>query len=77
MLSVPSAKEDQIGAFRAYIDRQVAANQAFVSKLIAAKDLSEAMQIQVEYFQSQMKAAVNDTTQLTDRIATSSQRSAG
>ena len=77
MLSVPNANEDQISAFRAYIDRQVAANQAFVSKLIAAKDLSEAMQIQVEYFQSQMKAAVNDTTQLTDRIATASQRSAG
>jgi hypothetical protein len=40
----------------------VAANQAFVSKLIAAKDLPEAMKIQVEYFQAQMRAAVNDTT---------------
>ena len=70
-----NANEDQVNAFRAYIDRQVAANQAFVSKLISAKDLPEAMQIQVEYFQSQMRAAVNDTTQLTDRIATSSQRS--
>jgi hypothetical protein len=77
MLSVPNANEDQINAFRAYIDRQVAANQAFVSKLIGAKDLPEAMQIQVEYFQSQMRAAVNDATQLTDKIATSSQRSAG
>jgi len=76
MLSVPNANEDQISAFRAYIDRRVAANRAFVSKLISAKDLPEAMQIQVEYFQSQMRAAVNDATQLTDRIATSSNRSA-
>lgn len=77
MLSVPNANEDQINAFRAYIERQVAANQAFVSKLLRAKDIQEAMQIQVEYFQSQMRAAVNDAMQVTDKIATSSKPSAG
>ena len=77
MLTVPNANEDQINAFRAYIERQVAANQAFVSKLLRAKDIQEAVQIQVEYFQSQMTAAVNDAMQLTDKIATPSKGSAG
>ena len=77
MLSVPNANEDQINAFRAYIERQVAANQAFVSKLLNAKDIQEAMQIQVEYFQSQMRMSVNDAMQLTDKMAVWSKRSTG
>ena len=77
MLSVPNANEDQINAFRAYIERQVAANQAFVSKLLGAKDFQEAVQIQVEYFQSQMRNSVNDAMQLTDKIAASAKPSAG
>jgi hypothetical protein len=77
MLSVPNANEDQISAFRAYIERQVAANQAFVSKLLRAKDIQEAMQIQVEYFQSQMRSSVNDAMQFTDKMAASSKGSAG
>jgi hypothetical protein len=77
MLAVPNANEDQISAFRAYIDRQVASNQAFVTKLIGAKDIQEAMQIQVEYFQSQMKTSVNDAMQLADKMAASTKRSAG
>jgi hypothetical protein len=77
MLSVPNANEDQINAFRAYIERQVAANQAFVSKLLRAKDIQEAMQIQVEYFQSQMRSSVNDAMQFTDKMAASSKGSAG
>ena len=77
MLAVPNANEDQINAFRAYIERQVAANQAFVSKPVRAKDIQEAVQIQVEHFQSQMRTSVNDAMQLTDKIAASSRRSAG
>ena len=77
MLSVPNANEDQISAFRGYIERQVADNQAFVSKLLRAKDIQEALQIQVEYFQSQMRTSVNDATQLTDKMAASPKRSAG
>jgi len=76
MLSVPNANEDQINAFRTYIDRQVAANQAFVTKLVGAKDIQEAMQIQVEYFQSQMRTSVNDAMQLTEKMTASSKRSA-
>ena len=77
MLAVPNANEDQISAFRGYIEQQVAANQAFVGRLVRAKDIQEAMQIQVEYFQSQMRAAVNDAMQVTDKIATASKSSAG
>ena len=77
MLAVPNANEDQISAFRAYIERQVAANQAFVGKLVRAKDIQEAVQIQVEYFQSQMRAAVNDAMQVTDKITTPPEPSAG
>ncbi len=77
MLSVPNANEDQISAFRAHIERQVDAYQAFVSKLLHAKNIPEVMQIQVEYFQSQMKTSVSDATQLTDEIEASSKRSAG
>ena len=77
MLAVPNANEDQIIAFRAYIERQVAANQAFVSKLLGAKDIQEAVQIQVEFFQSQMRATVNDAMQVTGNIATPAKPSAG
>jgi hypothetical protein len=77
MLTVPNANEDQINAFRAYIDRQVAANQAFVTKLLGAKDIQEAVQIQVEYFQSQMRTSVNDAMQFTDKMAASSKTSVG
>ena len=77
MLAVPNANEDQVSAFRAYIERQVAANQAFVGKLVRAKDIQEAVQIQVEYFQSQMRNSVNDAMQLTDKIAASAKPSAG
>jgi len=77
MLAVPNANEDQISAFRAYIERQVAANQAFVGKLVRAKDIQEAVQIQVEFFQSQMRATVNDAMQVTDKITTPPEPSAG
>ena len=77
MLAVPNANEDQVSAFRAYIERQVAANQAFVGKLVRAKDIQEAVQIQVEYFQSQMRATVNDAMQVTDKITTPPEPSAG
>ncbi len=75
MLTVPNANEDQVKAFRAYIDRQVAANQAFVSKLLNAKGIHEAVQIQVEYFQSQMKTSVSDAMQLTDKVTAASKPS--
>ena len=77
LLSAPNANEDQINALRSYIERQVAANQAFVSKLLHAKDIPEAMQIQVDYFQTQMRTSVNDAMQLSEKVTASSKRSTG
>ena len=54
----------------------MATNQAFVSKLLAAKDIREAMQIQVDYFQTQMRTSVNDAMQMTEKMAAASKRSA-
>jgi ABC-type nitrate/sulfonate/bicarbonate transport system substrate-binding protein len=50
MRSFPNAKEDQVDAFKAYVERQVAANHAFVDKLLRAKDFQEAFRVQAEYF---------------------------
>ena len=73
----PNAKEDQVGAFKAYIERQVTANHAFVDKLLRAKDFQEAFRIQAEYFQSQLKAAADDATQLGSKMTASFNRSRG
>jgi hypothetical protein len=77
MRSVPNAKEDQVSTFKAYIERQVAANHAFVDKLLRAKDFQEAFRIQADYFQSQLKAAAEDATQLGSKLASSFNRSTG
>jgi hypothetical protein len=77
MSSLPKADEIQVGAFKAYIERQVAANHAFVDKLLHAKDFQEALRIQAEHFQSQLKAAADDAAQLGTRLAEPFRRSAG
>jgi hypothetical protein len=77
MRNYPGAKEDQVGAFKAYLERQVAANHTFVDKLLRAKDFQEAFRIQTDYFQSQLKAAAEDATQLGSKMATSFNRSTG
>lgn len=74
MRNFPNAKEDQVGAFKTYIERQVASNHAFVDKLLRAKDFQEAFQIQADYLQSQMKTAVEDATKLGSKIAGSFNR---
>ena len=77
MRGFPNAKDDQVGAVKAYIERKVAANQTFIDKLLRAKDFQEASRIQIDYFQSQMKAAAEDATQLGSKIAASFNRSTG
>jgi Phasin protein len=71
MRSVPNVTEDQVGAFKAYVERQVAANHAFVDKLLRAKDFQEAFRIQADYSQSQLKAAADDAAQLGSKMAAS------
>jgi hypothetical protein len=77
MRGFPNANEEQISTFKAYIDRQVAANHDFVEKLLRAKDFQEAVRIQVEYFQSQLRAAAEDATKIGAKIAGSFNRSTG
>ena len=67
MRGFPGANEEQIGTFKAYIERQVAANRDFGEKLLRAKDFQEAFRIQVEYFQSQLKAAAGNGARLLHR----------
>ena len=74
MLSLPGAKEDQIADFKAYLERKVAANRDFVEKLLRAKNFPEAIRIEVEYFQSQLKAAVEDASQIGIKMASAFNR---
>jgi hypothetical protein len=74
MRNFPNAREDQVDAFKAYIERQVAANHAFVDKLLRAKDFQEAFRIQADYLQSQLKAAAEDATKLGTKLAGSFNR---
>src|SRR6516162_1522103 len=71
MLGLPGAREDQIADFKAYLERKVAANRDFVEKLLRAKNFQEAIRIEVEYFQSQLKAAAEDAHQIGTKIASS------
>ena len=57
MRNVPGANQEQIRAFKEYIERQVATNRDFIERLLLAKDFQEAFRIQVEYFQSQLRLA--------------------
>ena len=71
MRGIPGANDDQITTFKAYVERKVAANRDFVEKLLRAKDFQEVFRIQVEYFQSQLKAAAEDAHQLGTKMASS------
>jgi hypothetical protein len=74
MRGFPGADENRIANFKAYLERQVAANRDFVEKLLRAKDFQEAFRIQVEYFQSQLKAAAEDASEFGTKIASSFNR---
>jgi hypothetical protein len=75
MRGFPGANQDQITDFKAYLDRKAAANRDFVEKLLRAKDLQEAIRIEVEYFRSQLKAAAEDARQIRNKLASAFNRS--
>ena len=74
MRGFPGANQEQIGTFKAYIERQVAANRDFAEKLLRAHDFQEAFRIQVEYFQSQLKGLAEDATKIGTKMAGSFNR---
>jgi len=57
--------------FKTYLERQVAANRDFLEKLLRAKDFQEAFRIQVEHFQSQLRAVAEDARTFGAQIASS------
>src|SRR5579871_3828322 len=71
MRGIPGANDDQIATFKTYVERKVAANRDFVEKLLRAKDFQEAFRVQVEYFQSQLKAVAEDAHQIGTKMASS------
>jgi len=77
MRGFPGANQDQITDFKALLDRKAAANRDFVEKLLRAKDFQEAIRIKVEYFQSQLKAAAEDASQIGSKMASAFTRSTG
>jgi hypothetical protein len=77
MRGFPGANQEHITTFKSYLERKVAANRDFVEKLLRAKDFQEAIRIEVEYFQSQLKAATEDASQIGAKLASSFNRSTG
>ena len=73
MRLLPGANQERIRAFREYIERQVATNRDFM-EMLRASDFQEAFRIQVEYFQSQLRAAAEEATQIGGRIVGSFNR---
>ncbi|WP_024519370.1 phasin family protein [Bradyrhizobium sp. Tv2a-2] len=71
MRGFPGANEEQITNFKAYVERQVAANRDFVERLLRAKDFQEAFRIQVEHFQSQLRVAAEDASKIGTKMAAS------
>ena len=69
MRGLPGANQEQISTFKEYIDRQVATNRDFGERLLRAKDFQEAFRLQVEYFQSQLKATAEDATRIGAKMA--------
>ena len=77
MQGLPGANEDQITTFKTYVERKVAANRDFVEKLLRAKDFQEAFRVQVEYFQSQLRTAAEDASQIGAKMMSSLNRPKG
>ena len=72
--AIPGADENRVATFKAYLERQVAANHDFAERLLRAKDFQEAFRIQAEYLQSQLRAAAEDARQIGSQIASSFRR---
>ena len=74
MRGFPGANQEQISTFKAYIEGQVANNRDFGEKLLRDRDFQEAFRIQVEYFQSQLRAATEEASQTGAKMAGSFKR---
>ena len=57
-----NANETGIAAFKAYVEHRVAASHFLVDKLLRTTDFKQALRVQFEYFQSELRAAVDHTS---------------
>jgi len=63
LLSAPLGVSDQSKAFRSYVERSVAASFKLSDKLLRAKDFQEIIKIQTEFFQTQLRALSDQSTE--------------
>ena len=66
-MRLPRADQEEIRTFREYIERQVTTNRDLMERLLRARrarHFQEAFRIQVEYFQSQLRTAAVEATQI-------------
>lgn len=69
MGQAPIWNAEQINKYLGYAEKNSAQAFEFAAKLASAKDLSEAMKIQTEYLQAQMKNMTEQTKDIGDAIA--------
>jgi hypothetical protein len=60
----PLGATDQTKTFRSYMEQSVAASFGLSDKLLRAKDLQDVVRIQTEFFQTQLKALTEKSTDL-------------
>jgi hypothetical protein len=61
--SAPLGVSDQSKAFRSYVERSVAASFKLSEKLLRARDFQEIIKIQTEFFQTQLRALSEQSTE--------------
>ena len=69
MRAFPGANEEQIGTFKAYIERQAAANRDFCEKLLRAKDFQDALAFRSNFSVPVEGAAAEEATQIGAKMA--------
>lgn len=67
--ATPSATNSN---FMAYVERRVAASHSLVDKLLRTTDFKQALRVQFEYFQSELRAAVDHTSEAAVKAASRS-----
>lgn len=68
---LPLGGTDQAKAFRAYVERNVAAGFEFSDRLLHAKDFEDVARLQAEFFQAQLRALTEESKDLGEEESTS------
>jgi hypothetical protein len=68
----PLGTTDQTKAFRACVERSVAASFELSDKLLRAKDLQDVLHIQTDFFQTQLRALTEQSRDICEEAASAS-----